>query len=86
MKLRCVFGHEWIYGRVADREVRQALPRWKVFHNRACSRCGKEDMAADNAEAEYDRLIRIKSGLGASSHAPGDIQSMLEEMDRPLDS
>lgn len=69
MKLRCLlFNHEWVYGRVAERHIRDVV-KTQRYHNRACSVCGKEDLAADLAEREYNKIMAIKEVLFDS---PGD--------------
>lgn len=63
MNLTCFLkGHNWSYGRVASKEARLML-NWKIFHNRCCLRCGKEDWAADRAEEEVERRRKIKHAL-----------------------
>lgn len=41
-------------------------------------------MAADRAEAEYDRLLRIRSSLGGPAHTPGDLEEFLKGADNTL--
>jgi len=62
--IRCVFGrHQWVVGRSVSSDVRREVPGWKNYHNRACARCGKEDLAADRAFAEAQRLREIRGYL-----------------------
>lgn len=84
--LRCLLGkHKWVYGRATSRTVAQALPDRTVFHNRVCTRCLKEDLAADNAEREYDRIASIQHRLGGPVVEAGDISSIISELENPLD-
>jgi hypothetical protein len=63
MKLRCLFGHDWLYGRPAPSQAKWIL-KWKVLHNRVCKRCGKEDRKADEAEHELERLAELQHSIG----------------------
>ena len=63
MKIRCLFGHDWLYGRPAPAQAKWIL-KWKVLHNRACKRCGKKDLKADEAEHELERLAELQHSIG----------------------
>ena len=62
--LTCLLrGHAWIYGRVAASDVRRVVKGWPCYHDRECSRCGKQDMAATRAERECARIQRVSERL-----------------------
>lgn len=73
-------GHQWVVGRVADKNARDLVPDRPSYHNRACSRCEKEEWNADDIEAEAERILTIKDRLGSTrKHAE------LTPGDRPID-
>lgn len=79
----CVIkGHEWIVGRVAGREHRDLVVK-KSYHNRACTRCGKEEWNADDTEAEAEEIRLMKERLGFSK-ARAEMEAM-DPRDRPID-
>ena len=76
MKIRCLFGHDWLYGRPAPTQAKWIL-KWKVLHNRACKRCGKKQLKADEAEAELDRLADLQHSIGGV--VPSDLEALEDE-------
>jgi hypothetical protein len=73
----CVIkGHQWVVGRPAEKWSRDLVKGRPSYHNRACTRCEKEEWNADEVEEEAQRLLQIKERLGATKkHAelePGD--------------
>lgn len=75
--------HQWVTGRVAEQWARELIKGKKSYHNRACSRCGKEQWNADDVEAEAERMLMMKERLGVTRK-----QAELEAMDprkRPID-
>lgn len=63
----CVIkGHEWVVGRAAGKWARALVPDEKSYHNRACTRCAKEEWNADDVEKEADRILQLKQMLGGS--------------------
>lgn len=75
-----VKGHEWIVGRVAEKDARELVKGRPSYHNRACSRCEKEEWNADDVEKEAERLAALKERLGVTK-----TQADLEPGDRPID-
>jgi len=75
--------HEWVFGRVAERWARALVPGKKSYHNRACSRCTKEEWNADDIEKEAERILQLKRMLGGT-----EVQAHVEPVDpndRPCD-
>ena len=58
-------GHDWLLGRAAQSDA-QLHVRQDVFHNRVCTYCGKEDLAADRAEEELQRINADYQRLNSS--------------------
>jgi hypothetical protein len=75
-----VKGHEWIVGRVAESWARELVKDKKSYHNRACSRCEKEEWNADDVEKEAERLMVLRDRLGYTKK-----QADLEPGDQPVD-
>ena len=61
-----VKGHEWICGRLAESRARDMVKGEKSYHNRACTRCSKEEWNADDVEKEAERLLQLKLMLGGT--------------------
>jgi hypothetical protein len=68
-----VKGHDWIVGRIADDNARRFVTGKKSYHNRACTRCCKEEWNADDVEEEAERLMDLRDRLGVTrTHADID--------------
>ncbi len=75
-----VKGHEWVVGRVAGSSAREVVKGRHSYHNRACTRCEKEEWNADDTEAEAERLQAMKERLGfTKKHAEFELG------DQPVD-
>jgi hypothetical protein len=61
-----VKGHEWVVGRVAEKWARELVKGRPSYHNRACSRCEKEEWNADETEKAAERILMMKDRLGAT--------------------
>lgn len=64
MKFLCLFGHDWIEGRLTDPQVRKSMKaKAKPTTNRQCFRCGKREMRANEAEAEHEARAKMREEL-----------------------
>ena len=72
--------HKWVVGRVAERWARDLIPDKKSYHNRACTRCEKEEWNADEVEKDAERILMMRDRLGATKQ-----QAELEPGDRLVD-
>jgi len=75
--------HKWVLGRVAERWARELVPSKKGYHNRACTRCDKEEWHADVVEKEAERILGVRKRLGFTK---AQSESKLwDPMKKPLD-
>lgn len=64
MVIRCLFGHDWILGRIAEPQIREYMkPKPDTSTNRQCFRCGKRERRADELEAKYQQRQQVKESL-----------------------
>lgn len=70
-----VKGHEWVAGRLAESWAREVITSKSSYHNRACTRCKKEEWNADKTETEADLVIQLKQRLGLTK-TQADIESV----------
>jgi hypothetical protein len=63
MSLRCLFGHDWIEGKVPT--VTPFTKKPNPLSNRICFRCGKREMRAKEAADERAARNKIRQELDA---------------------
>ncbi|KKM67126.1 hypothetical protein LCGC14_1474290 [marine sediment metagenome] len=64
MKFLCLFGHDWIEGRMSSPQTRKHIKsKAKPTTNRQCFRCGKREMRADEDEKEHAARVKMREGL-----------------------
>ena len=80
----CVIkGHSWVVGRVADGWARDLVKDEKSYHNRACTRCTKEQWNADIVEKEAERILSLRQMLGGTEVQANIVP--VDPNDRPCD-